>query len=199
MNEKKENDVCRVAVLSMSGQLSGSNVDEEATLSCLMSELLEGKFSALIGHPGSFDTNLGRQILRELQRLERIFLICIDEFHQGAEGKWDSFRPNMMKSSTRLRLYGIKNCPSLAMTATASDADVKEVVASLGLRTDPIILTSSPIQSHIKFSIVRRPSTNYGQDGSINVDGRWNPGLMDLLMGLYLKKYVNDLEEGRDP
>ena len=78
MNEKKENDVCRVAVLSMAGQLSGSSTDEEATLSCLVSELLEGEFPVLIGHPESFDTSLGRHILRELQRLERILLICIE-------------------------------------------------------------------------------------------------------------------------
>ena len=199
MNEKKQNDVCRVAVLSMSGQLSGSLEPEDATLSCLLDELLNGDFAVLIGHPESFNTSLGQKILRELQRRERIILVCIDEFHQAGVGQWDTFRPTMMKNSTRLRLYGIKDCPTISMTATATEEDVKNIVSSLGLRSDPIMLTSSPIQSHIKFSVVRRPSSNYGLDGTVNADGKMNPGLMDLLMRIYLKKYLEDLETGRQP
>ena len=151
MNEKKENDICRVAVLSMRGDLSGA--DGDASLSCSLSDLMDGKYDVIIGHPESFDTPLGQKILKELQRQGRIILICIDEFHQS--GHWDTFRPSMMRSSTSLRMYGVEGCPSLVMTATATQGEVDMVIAALGLRTPPVVLAMSPIQSHIKFSVIR--------------------------------------------
>lgn len=105
----------------------------------------------------------------------------------------------MMKGSAGLRLYGIKNCPSIAMTATATEKEIKEVVTALGLRTPPVILTSSPIQRHIKFSMIRRPSNNHGLDGSITKNGDISPGLMDLLLRIFLQPYLEDIKNGRRP
>ena len=88
MNQKIKNQICDVAVLSMSGELKGSSGrNEDADLSCEVSDLLEGKFPVLLGHPESFESPLGQSILRELQRLDRLVLVCIDEFHQGGLGK----------------------------------------------------------------------------------------------------------------
>ena len=183
------NDVGPIAILSMTGQLSGSNSDD-ASLSCLLSDLLDGKYIALFGHPESFDTQLGRRILKELQRRNMIVLISIDEFHQSGKSHWEGFRPTMMKSSTALRLYGVKNCPTICMSATATESEVQMVISSLGLRVPPVVLTATPIQSHIKYSVVRRPSNNYGIDGVEMKNGVKNPGLMDLLMRIYLRKYL---------
>ena len=188
MNEKKKNGICEAAVLSMVGELTSSSDDDDASLSCGLRDLLDGKFPVLFGHPESFDSKLGQHILRELQRLDRILLICIDEFHQGGQGHWDSFRPNMMKGSTGLRLYGVKNCPSIAMTATATEKEVEDVVAALGLRSPPVVLSSSPVQSHIKISILRRPSNNFGLDGTDSERGIRKPGMMDLLYRVYLRE-----------
>ena len=200
MNQKIKNDVCGAAVLSMAGDLATSKAnDEDASLSCNLRELLNGAYPILFGHPESFDSKLGQHILRELQKLDRLVLICIDEFHQAGEGHWNIFRPNMMRGSAGLRLYGVKNCPTLAMTATATNEEIKEVVTALGLRSLPVILTSSPVQSHIKFSMIRRPSNNFGLDGSTNQKGVKNPGLMDLLMRVYLQQYLEDLKIGRNP
>ena len=157
MNQKIKNKICEVSVLSMTGQLRTScGSEEDASLSCDLEDLLSGRYPVLLGHPESFDSSLGQHILRELQRLDRLILVCIDEFHQGGEGHWSSFRPNMMKISTGLRLYGIQNCPSVSMTATATDDEIKDVVKALGLRTPPVVLASSPIQPHIKFSMIRK-------------------------------------------
>ena len=200
MNQKIKNRICEVAVLSMTGQLRTScETQEDADLSCDISELLDGKYPALLGHPESFDSPLGKHILRELQRLDRLILVCIDEFHQGGEGHWSSFRPNMMKMSTGLRLYGVANCPSISMTATATNSEVRDVVKALGLRTPPVILTASPEQSHIKFSIIRRPSNNFGLEGTVKKNGVRNPGLLDLLERVYLRQFVEDLKMGREP
>ena len=34
----------------------------------------------------------------------------------------------MMKRSTGLRLYGVQDCPTVSMTATATGGDIEEVV-----------------------------------------------------------------------
>ena len=120
MNEKMINKICDVAVLTMSGHLKTNSGEENPDLSCDIDDLLEGKFPVLLGHPESFDTPLGQNILRELQRRERLLLVCVDEFHQGGEGHWSVFRPDMMRLSTSLRLYGVPGCPTVCMTATAT-------------------------------------------------------------------------------
>ena len=203
INSKLDNKIFKVASLSMTGSLKVSTRDEEtnedASLSCDLEDLLEGRYPALMGHPESFDSSLGQHILRELQRLDRLILVCIDEFHQGGEGHWSSFRPEMMKRSTGLRLYGVQGCPTVSMTATATGGDIEEVVKALGLRVQPVILTSSPVQTHIKFSILRRPSNNFGLDGTVNKNGVRNPGLIDLLDRVYLDHYVKDIKHGIQP
>ena len=126
MNQKMKNDVCPAAVLSMDGGLAVSAGEDEdgASLSCNLQDLLNGSYPVLFGHPESFDSKLGQHILRQLQKLDRLILICIDEFHQGGEGHWSTFRPTMMKGSAGLRLYGVKDCPTLAMTATATTEEI---------------------------------------------------------------------------
>ena len=102
MKEKRVNPICEAAVLSMSGDISTSSIDNEneATLSCDIARLLSGDYPVLFAHPESFDTKLGQFILRELQKRGMLLLICIDEFHQGGEGHWSSFRPEMLRGTS---------------------------------------------------------------------------------------------------
>ena len=74
MNEKMKNDICKSAVLSMRGELSTSSDEDNSHLSCDLADLLDGKVDVLFGHPESFDSPLGRRILKELQRRSRIIL-----------------------------------------------------------------------------------------------------------------------------
>ena len=200
MNEKVQNDICEAAVLSMTGNLSTSDGEEEAAqLSCSIEELLSGKYAVIFGHPESFDSKLGMFLLRELQKRDMILLLCLDEFHQGTTGHWDSFRPDMLQKSASLRLYAVDKCPTIAMSATATDKEIKETVKALGLRTEPIILCSSPVQAHIKISMVRRPANNYGLEGNVNNKGVRNAGLLDLLDRIYVNHMLEDLRYGREP
>ena len=80
MLEQLDNPVCPVAILSMYGELSTA----EGKLSCEMEEVLEGKYSAVIGHPESFATPLGRRLLTSLQRSNNLAMVVIDEFHVRA-------------------------------------------------------------------------------------------------------------------
>ena len=102
MKEKLFNPICEAAVLSISGDIttSFSDTHDDAILSCDLARLLDGEIPVLFGHPESFDTKLGLYILRELQKRGMLLLICIDEFHQGGEGHWSSFRPGMMRGKT---------------------------------------------------------------------------------------------------
>ena len=79
------------------------------------------------------------------------------------------------------------------MTATSTEEEIKDVILALGLREPPVILKLSPIQPHIKYSIIKRPSNNFGLDGVVSENGKKSPGLMDLLMRVYLKQYLSDL------
>ena len=108
MNEKLNNNICEAAVLSMAGELRTSNDDspidgKDANLSCQLGDLLDGRYPVLFSHPESFDSKMGQHILKELQKRGMLILVCIDEFHQGGHGHWQSFRPAMMSSSASLR------------------------------------------------------------------------------------------------
>ena len=96
MNEKLENKICRAAVLSMSGVLKTSKTastdEEKAELSCSLGDLLSGKYPVLFCHGESIDSKLGQYILKEFQKRGMLILVCVDEFHQGGEGHWKSFR-----------------------------------------------------------------------------------------------------------
>ena len=107
MNEKLHNDICEAAVLSMTGHLKTSKdttaEEGDAKLSCHIEDLLDGQYPVLFAHPESFDTKMGQHILKELQKLGMLIFVCLDEFHQGGEGHWKSFRPSMISSCASLR------------------------------------------------------------------------------------------------
>jgi hypothetical protein len=95
MHEKMTNQIANVAVLSMAQQLTvmaEDSADNSAVLSCTLEQLVSGRYSVLIGHPESFATPFGQQILRKLRELDLLLALVLDEFHLGADGQWD-FRP----------------------------------------------------------------------------------------------------------
>ena len=48
-------------------------------------------------------------------------------------------------------------------------------------------------------SHIRRPSNNFGLEGTVSKKGKKNPGLFALLDRIYLDQYVKDLENGMKP
>ena len=99
-----------------------------------------------------------------------------------------------MKTATaRMRLFSVPGAPALAMTATATKEDVDAMIRNLGLRSKPVVLRASPIQSHIKFSVVKRPPNIRGMDSELDKTGIEQPGLFALLDRLYLTKFVNNM------
>ena len=86
MNEKLRGSVGRVAVLSMGQDMTMVQEErekgEKVVLSCSLDELLSGSISVLIGHPESFSTPRGREVMAALQAKDRVLAVVIDEFHQ---------------------------------------------------------------------------------------------------------------------
>ena len=85
MNEKLKNTIAKTAVLTMRGKLKNSDSvgDDEAELSCLEEDVLDGEYPVIIGHPESWGSPRGQRLLLELKKRDMILLVAIDEFHQG--------------------------------------------------------------------------------------------------------------------
>ena len=102
-----------------------------------------------------------------------------------------------MKTLTgRLRIFAVPGSPTVAMTATATDVEISSMISNLGLRTPPVILKASPIQNHIKFVTLKRPSNNCGSYGRVDRHGNEHPGLIALLRRIYLDMFIKNTRLG---
>ena len=84
MVEKMKGKIGKIAVLSMGAEMTmmGEEEGDKVALSCTLEELLSGSITLLIGHPESFATPRGREIMARLQALDRVLGVVVDEFHQ---------------------------------------------------------------------------------------------------------------------
>ena len=92
----------------------------------------------------------------------------------------------------RMRIFAEPGSPTVAMTATATTLEISSMIKNLGLRTKPVILRASPVQSHIKFVTLSRPSNNCGSFGRVDKDGNEHPGMIDLLKRVYLDIFIRN-------
>ena len=99
-----------------------------------------------------------------------------------------------------IRIFSVKGAPTLSMTATASDQDVKDMKDCIGLREEEIVvLRASPVQGHVKYQTVRRPPNGVGFDGDFSSSVSFRPGLGHLLSILYLERFISDIRKGDEP
>ena len=110
-----------------------------------------------------------------------IVLNWIDELHQGLDDHWSGIRPEMKTMTARLRVFSLPGAPIIAMSATATEAEVSAMIQNLGLRSKPVILRASPVQPHHKFVTVKRPPNNCDPEGRLDKFGKEKPGLLQLL------------------
>ena len=104
----------------------------------------------------------------------------------------------MMKVTSRLRIYRAPGAPCIAMSATATSAEIKATITNLGFRTEPIILKASPVQANLKFVTLKRSPNTYGADGFEDNKGVWHPGYLALLRRLYLDEFISGIRDGRE-
>ena len=98
-----------------------------------------------------------------------------------------------------LQIFAVEGAPSLCMTATATDDEVKEMKDCLGFKDDEVVLLrASPVQDHVKFQTVRRPPNGVGFDGDFSSSGSFKPGLCMLLNTIYLERFISDMQAGNE-
>ena len=106
-------------------------------------------------------------------------------------------RPEMKTVTGRIRIFSNPGAPVVAMSATATDKEVQAIVTNLGLRSAPVILRASPVQDHMKFQTIRRPSNICGSEGRIDKNDKLQPGLIAILRLLYLDKFIDCVKSDR--
>ena len=98
-----------------------------------------------------------------------------------------------------LRSKCVKSAPVLAMSATATFAEVEELKSILGLRPgNTIVLRSDPVQTQFNFVNVKRPANIYGGFGLENAAGDLQPGLVQTMDRLFLDIYVEKVKRGEE-
>lgn len=106
----------------------------------------------------------------------------------------------MMSLCGLIRIFAVKNAPTLIMTATATEEDLKEMKECLSLKDDQVVvLRASPVQDHVKFQTLRRPPNGNGFEGEFLSTGSFRPGLCHLLNTLYLGRFISDIKNGQKP
>ena len=75
MEEKMKNQQVKTAVLTMTGKLKNEEGDDDAVLSGLEDDVLDGAYPVIIGHPESWGSNRGKRLLLEMKKRDMILLV----------------------------------------------------------------------------------------------------------------------------
>ena len=184
-----------IGCVTMNGGLQ-VNSEDNFSISHPLAELSSGDVSIIVGHPESFSSSTGRQILDSLQEKGLIMQIVIDEAHAGLASQWaGTFREGMLKAPARIRVKAQENAPVLAMSATLSYEDTKELMSNLDLSSDKtVVIRENPVLSNIKFSKLIRPNRFEGRSNPNNC--KYEYGTLDMLKEIYLDKFESNLKCG---
>ena len=100
--------------------------------------------------------------------------------------------PGMLRGQT------VRGAPCLAMTATATIAEIEELKVNMGFRSvNTVVLSADPIQSQFTYMRVERPPNIRGTSGIEEMNGQVKPGLVHLMRRLFLDIYVQKIREGK--
>ena len=199
MEEKLKNPIVPMGLISMKGDLKHSSGDGQSSASRPIESFKNGTIKCILGHPESWLSSTAQDILASLQTQGKIIFTVVDEFQMNLSNHWgDEFRPDMKTVPGQLRAKALKGSPVLAMSATSTKSEIRELKENLGLReANTVILEASPVQSQYNFVKLRRPPNQYGSYGSEDDDSK--PGLVQLLDRIYLDEYVNCIKNGQKP
>ena len=191
-----QNSICKSASISMGGEVEYGGV-RSGRLSHDLDYILSEEVEVIFGHPESFATPVGKQVLAELERRGKIKLIVFDEVHTLLH--WSGFREDILRLSASIRAYA-PSAPVCIMSATVTTPELRTLIKSLDLTPNPVLLANSPLQSHIKISFLRRPPNVFGVSGVEDEDGQvTRPGLIQMLERIYFDKMFADQAAGKEP
>ena len=90
-----------------------------------------------------------------------------------------------------VRVHAKPGSPVAAFTATLTAAEKAKVVKVAGRQGRMIVIAEGPISQQGKICILRRPTSQCPFKGRTTEDGKWVPGLQQLLERLILTKFVD--------
>ena len=156
MHERLKQPYISTGIISMKGDLQPSSSafhseDEDVALTDPLEDFKSGRVKCLIGHAESWMSGIAQEILDSLQEEGRILMTFLDEAHIPLSGHWENFRSKLKLVPGLLRGRARKGAPCLAMTATLTPPEIKELETTLGLRSGTIVLKANCIQDHHKF------------------------------------------------
>ena len=155
MQEKLKQPYISTGVISMKGDVQSSSEcgeqEDDVVLTDPVEDFKSGKIKCMIGHAESWISGAAQEILDSLQEKDQILLTFVDESHIILSSHWESFRHQLKLVPGLLRGRARRGAPCLAMTATLTPGEIKELESSLGFRTNTVILIANPIQEHHKY------------------------------------------------
>merc|ERR1719186_1544136 len=149
-----------------------------------------------MSHPESLNTPTGKQIIRDLKEKDNFIMFFVDECHQGLSQHWAEIRPEMRSVPSCVQIHKSSGAPSVVMTATATEFEIKTMEREFGLK-DAVILKENPVQEMFNFQVVERPPSLYQTSGKFDAAGNFHPGLEHLLNLIYLNKFVGSPEDAK--
>jgi len=169
-------------MLSMSGKANvGSQDDQTISFDKPEEYFFDGTVKRIYGHPRSFTSKLGQQILEANQ--DRIVLHACDELAQYLWGS-DFRKIELQVVPGSNRIFAAENSPFLAMTATLRKPyEVLETKRLLGMEDrDCEVIDCNPVKLNPFYCTLLRPSNKTSFYAS--------NGLCSMLRALYLDKFV---------
>merc|ERR1719318_2170910 len=92
MSEKLATSIVPTGVISMSGELKTSLEERDGVkLSAPEEKFLDGSLPCLFGHPESWLSEKGKELIKELHKKKSIILNVTDEMHCSFD--WSNIRP----------------------------------------------------------------------------------------------------------
>ena len=141
-------------------------------------------------------------------------LLCIDEAHTCLETQWgtEGMRENMRRAPAFLKaqFQTTTKAPVLAMTASAqtvkdkssSKSEIEDIATTCSIHHTPFMtIYMTPIIPSQLYVRLLKPPACRGFDGELshstskNVTG----GSVDILMKIYLRKFIECIENGNRP
>lgn len=182
--EDKIRDQENSGMLSMYGGYKTGRKDLEAASSSEENFLSE-KLTLIYGHPESYTTEIGKNVLESNE--ERICLYATDEVGFNIWGP--DFRILMSSVPGSIRAFS-PSAPLICMSATIGKIEQKKIMEDLGMTNRLLkIIDYNPVPNHILISKLKRPSNQkpFYDEG----------GLKDVLCDLYLSEFISDPENSR--
>ena len=212
MIQQMTNIFCPAASLSMGGELRDTvlqpvgeseftvqNVGEAARSPITEEDLLNGAIPVLFVHNEALGSSKGRAFCRKAKARGLLRGIALEEGHQGLEGHWLKFRPEMVFAVFSAVVFLVPGSPISILTATLTAKEKEDLLRSMGRRPrPPITIAEGPIQQHHKVCFLRRPSSQSPLQGRYNPStDHHDPGLLHLLRVLCLDKFVDAVKSGK--